>query len=73
MTANLRMTDFPVEKLRAANRIDDLTLHSGQWNVADDDENQAELDKLLEQFETAEELENAAYDYWNLFGTEEER
>lgn len=65
MIVNLRRTNIPTEKLQAANRIDNLTRYSGQWNVADLDDNQAELDRLLEQFDSIEELESAAYDYWN--------
>lgn len=63
MIVDLRRTDFTPEKLQAANRIDELTQRSGQWNVADYDEDQAELDRLLEQFETIEELETAVYNY----------
>lgn len=61
MIVDLRRTDFSPDKLSAANRIDELTQRSGQWNVADFDSDQAELDKLLEQFDSAEELETAVY------------
>lgn len=54
------------EKLRDAHQADLLTRLSGKWTVADDSEKQDELDKLLAEFDSIEELETAANEYWDL-------
>lgn len=48
------------EKIRSAHRADELTKNSGQWTVADDSNRQEELDEILAEFDSIEELEEAA-------------
>lgn len=48
------------EKIRDAHRADELTRASGQWTVADDSDRQEELDRILAEFDSVEELEEAA-------------
>lgn len=51
--------EFSEEKIRDAHRADELTKNSGQWTVADDSSRQEELDEILAEFDSIEELEEA--------------